>query len=129
MLIIFTDGASSGNPGPGWAMWVVKKDAQIEKARVRLDHCTNNEAEYLALIHALKYVQTEPELHKNESTIFFKLDSLLVVKQVNGEWKIKDARMRDYVQQVHSLVSQLKTHVSITHIPREKNLADSLKYD
>src|SRR3989344_1624745 len=78
MITVYTDGASSGNPGPGWAMYVIeesKVESQksevgatheshgisfnspvIIKNRIRLEHCTNNDAEYLAVIHALKHL-------------------------------------------------------------------------
>lgn len=122
--IVYTDGASSGNPGPGWAMWVI---GDIQK-RERLEHCTNNEAEYLAVIHALKYLQSNPALWKGEARIDFKLDSLLVVQQINGKWKIKDPRMRAFCAQIKELLSCFTIPAQFTHIPREGNKADALKY-
>ena len=72
--IVYTDGASSGNPGPGWAMWVVenpKSQIPITQKRERLEHCTNNEAEYLAVIHALQYLQRHSALWNSEQLIEF----------------------------------------------------------
>jgi len=129
MLIVFTDGASSGNPGPGWAMWVVQKENRLHKERAKLEYCTNNEAEYLSVLHALKWLISNNSWHSNEKNILFKLDSLLVVKQLNGEWKLKDARMRSYAGEAHTLVAQLDKKVTFTYIPREGNLADELKYE
>ncbi len=122
--IVYTDGASSGNPGPGWAMWVIE---DIQK-RERLEHCTNNEAEYLAVIHALKYLQSHPSLWKGEDRIDFKLDSLLVVQQINKKWKIKDSRMATFCTQIKELLKSFTIPAQFTHIPREGNKADALKY-
>jgi ribonuclease HI len=138
ILEIFTDGASSGNPGPGWAMWTIKmnpaeilrgnnKQETINK-RIKLIHCTNNEAEYLALIYALKDLLAHPQYLNGYQQISFNLDSKLVVEQVNGRWKIKEPRMRDFVVQINLLLPQFKLPVEIKHIHREKNLADKLKY-
>ena len=145
MITVYTDGASSGNPGPGWAMYVIEFSAPISpksplspllpslpiKNRVRLEHCTNNDAEYLAVIYALKYLSNESyKSHEtNESHWSFLLDSKLVVEQLNGRWKVKEARMREYILQIHELLGALKQKVSFTYIPREKNKADALKYD
>jgi len=123
-LIIYTDGASSGNPGPGWAMWVIGK---LQK-RQRLTHCTNNEAEYLAVVYALEELIKTPQLLQNYEKILFQIDSKLVVEQLNGRWKIKDARMREYVAKINLLTPQLKIPVVFQYIPREKNRADKLKY-
>ncbi len=136
ILEVFTDGASSGNPGPGWAMWAIKfkvsslkfkNKQEIINNRIKLDHCTNNEAEYLALINALKDLIAHPEYLNDYQQIKFNLDSKLVVEQVNGRWKIKETRMRDYVVEINLLLPQLKLPIEIKYIPREKNLADQLK--
>jgi len=133
-LVVFTDGASSGNPGPGFAMFVVTSyQLPVTKKRIALKHCTNNEAEYLAVVHALKYLIENPQIYKDCSSVLFRLDSKLVVEQLVGRWKIKDARMREFVRQVHELVHELNSQLPIpahfTHIPREENVADALKYE
>lgn len=135
MITVYTDGASSGNPGPGWAMYVIEesrvtgRESRVVKNRVRLELCTNNEAEYLAVVYALKHLLSVRELFANESVIPFLLDSKLVVEQLNGRWKVKEARMREFILQIHSLLNEVKTPVTFTYIPREKNKADQLKYD
>lgn len=139
MTTVYTDGACSGNPGPGWAMWVIESDVSLRaeplirgearqsQKRVKLDYCTNNEAEYLAVIYALKDLISHPNLAS--SPIHFMLDSKLVVEQINGKWKIKDARMKDFNAQISLLLAELKIPADFTHIPREQNKADQLKYD
>ena len=123
-LIVFTDGASSGNPGPGWAMYVIGK---LQK-RIRLEHCTNNEAEYQAVVSALEELIANPQLWQNYQQIQFKIDSNLVVQQLNGFFKIKNARMREYVLKINSLIGQITIPVIFQYIPREENRADKLKY-
>ena len=123
-LTIFTDGACSGNPGPGWAMYVI---ADLKK-RVRLDYCTNNEAEYKGVIYALEELVKNPKLFLDYQEILFKIDSNLVVQQLNGIFKIKNAKMREYVQAVNTLLTQISIPVHFQYIPREQNLADKLKY-
>lgn len=123
-LIVYTDGASKGNPGPGFAMFVI---GSIRK-RVKLDHCTNNEAEYKAVIYALDELIQNPALWQTRKAIEFKIDSKLVVEQLNGRFKVKNAKIREYISQINILLNQIPTPVFFQYIPREQNLADSLKY-
>ncbi|PJE63727.1 ribonuclease H [Candidatus Roizmanbacteria bacterium CG10_big_fil_rev_8_21_14_0_10_45_7] len=129
--IVYTDGASSGNPGPGWAMWVVenpKSQIPITQKRERLEHCTNNEAEYLAVIHALQYLQRHSALWNSEQLIEFRIDSKLVVEQINKRWRVKDPRMAAFCAQIKKLLTAFTIPAQFTHIPREGNKADALKY-
>ncbi len=123
-LIVYTDGASRGNPGPGWAMYVI---GALEK-RVKLDYCTNNEAEYQAVVSALQELIANPSLHQNFASVIFKIDSNLVVQQLNGRFKIKNAKLREYVTKVNFLLQELGKPVVFQYIPREQNRADRLKY-
>lgn len=123
-LIIYTDGASMGNPGPGFAMFVI---GDLKK-RIKLEHCTNNEAEYLAVIYALKELIASPVFYQDKEGIELRIDSNLVVQQLNGFFKIKDSRMREFVAQINLLLSQLPLPIIFKYIPRRENLADQLKY-
>ncbi|OGK66272.1 hypothetical protein A2209_00860 [Candidatus Roizmanbacteria bacterium RIFOXYA1_FULL_41_12] len=123
-LTVFTDGASSGNPGPGWAMYVIGKLSK----RVRMPHCTNNEAEYQAVVSALEELIASPELWQAYEQIRFKIDSNLVVQQLNGFFKVKNQRMREYVAKINLLTGVIKIPVIFQYIPREENRADKLKY-
>ena len=136
VLNIFTDGASSGNPGPGWAMWIMgkfqisnSKLQIIRRRRVRLDHCTNNDAEYKGVIYALEDLIKHTELYKDYNEIKFNIDSKLVVQQLNGIFKIKHPKMREYVFKVNGLLNQINLPIIFKYIPREENLADALKFD
>jgi ribonuclease HI len=141
ILTIFTDGGSKGNPGPAAIGIVCYDEHKKELFRYRKDIGlgTNNEAEYTAVITALELVKerffgqattTLKDPSNAVKGINFMCDSLLVVKQLLGEYKIKTPHIRDFVQKVSSLESELKIPVHYTHIPREQNkLADALVND
>lgn len=122
-LILFTDGGARGNPGPG-AIGIVIKDVNgkvIKEIGSHIGKCTNNEAEYKAIIAGITACH---EKKANELDCF--LDSLLVVSQLNGDFKVKDARLKAFWNQVKTLEKNFKK-VTYTHVPRAKNyLADKI---
>lgn len=132
-LKIFTDGGSKGNPGPA-AIGVVIYDASVEgkellKYREDIGVKTNNEAEYTAVIRALELV-LEKFSPRNPQRIDFYADSQLLVRQLNGEYKIKTAHIRDLIFKIRVLESQLRIPIYFHHVMREKNmLADALVND
>jgi ribonuclease HI len=116
-LIIYTDGASSGNPGPA-AIGAVIQDGQgrvISRISRRIGRTTNNQAEYRAIITAL-----EEAVRLGAGEVDIKSDSELVVKQLKGRYRVKKATLRPLYQEVVKLVGSLEAF-SITHIPREQN--------
>lgn len=119
-LIIYGDGGSRGNPGEAAYGFVIKsKDGEIlykEGKRIGID--TNNVAEYMAVLSALKYVEQEKI---NPEEIHFFLDSMLVVNQMTGNWKIKNERLRELLYSAKLIEKKLNCKVSFTAIPREKN--------
>lgn len=126
-LHIYTDGGSRGNPGPA-AIGVVIKDGSnqlIHQFSQTIGRATNNLAEYQAVIAALKWLIANknnlPSLSANWPINFF-LDSTLVVNQLNGLWKVKDANLRQQVIQIRQLEAGLSCPIQYTAIPREKNL-------
>lgn len=126
-LIIFTDGGSRGNPGiAGAGVYIIDQNGQeIHREYRYLGLKTNNEAEYLALNLALRYLQTQL---KSPCVLIFKLDSKLVVEQMNKNWQIKEARLRSLAAENWQILSTLPTLAcEIKHIPREENkIADLL---
>ena len=116
-LKIFTDGGARGNPGPA-AIGVLVCDAQGE---VLLEHsetigeATNNVAEYRALIEGLKRAH---ELDAEELDCF--LDSELVVKQLRGEYKLKNYQMQKLNDEVRKIEQKFQK-VSYTHMRREED--------
>ena len=122
-VVIYADGASRGNPGPA-AIGVIIKDKQgrlITSISRRIGRATNNQAEYRAIIAAL---EEATKLGANQVELLS--DSELVVRQINGEYRVKKATLKPLYQQVKQLQSQLKGF-TITHIPRHQNTeADGL---
>ncbi len=121
MLTIFTDGASLGNPGPMGIGIVIYRDGVIvEELSEYIGIGTNNIAEYSAVIKALETVHEMGELEAH-----VKSDSQLIVRQLNGEYKVKDPGLRPMHEKVVHLCKGLKVHFE--HIPREHNAeADAL---
>jgi len=121
--IVHTDGAARGNPGPA-AIGVVIEDAEgrtIYEASRALGIKTNNEAEYLALIVALEYLK---EARAEEAD--FRLDSELVVKQLKGEYRVKEPRLKLLHARATMLLNAVRKY-SFRHVRREKNArADEL---
>ena len=116
-LIIYTDGASSGNPGPA-SIGVVIQDGQgrvISRISRRIGHATNNQAEYTAIIAAL-----EEASRLGAEEVEVRADSELVVKQLNGQYKVKKTTLRPLYQKVVRLIGSLEAF-TITHIPRTQN--------
>ena len=124
-ITIYTDGGSRGNPGPA-AVGVY-----IETLGKKIGECigvrTNNDAEYEALILGLQKVKTFIGKEKAKKTeIVCLLDSELVVKQLNHEYKLKEPRIQQYFIEIWNLMLEYGK-VTFTHIPREKNkVADAL---
>jgi ribonuclease HI len=116
-LTIFSDGASQGNPGRA-AIGAVIQDGQgkvISTISQAIGHTTNNQAEYRAIIAAL-----EAAIKLGAEEVEVRADSELVVKQLNGRYKVKKASLRPLYQEVVRLTGALKAF-TITHIPREQN--------
>ncbi len=122
-VVIFTDGVAEPNPGPA-AIGATIKDEQgrlITAISQGIGRATNNQAEYRAIIAAL-----ENAIKLGASQVDMRSDSELVVRQINGRYRVKNASLKPLYQKVKQLQSQLKGF-TITHIPRRQNTeADSL---
>lgn len=119
---IYTDGGSRGNPGPsasGFVLLDLDDNILVDKGEY-LGITTNNQAEYTALKLALEEART---MGVSEIQVF--MDSLLVVNQMNGVFKIKNRDLWPIHDAIKKLASGFK-HISYTHVPRELNkLADA----
>ncbi len=117
-LHLYSDGGSRGNPGQA-AVGCVLFDPLKNEVLREYGECigveTNNIAEYRALITGLKIAE---EFHPNH--LICHLDSELVVKQLNGEYRVKMATFTPLVQEINELKSHFP-HVTFVYIPREKN--------
>lgn len=123
MLTLYTDGAARGNPGPAGAGWVIFDVAGkvVVKDFRYLGETTNNQAEYQALLSAL---QKAVELGATEVKVY--ADSELMVKQLKGEYKVKNEGLKPLFQQAIKLLCHFESS-SIDYVRRESNaIADAL---
>ena len=118
-FVIHTDGGARGNPGPAGIGVVIEKNgttyAEFGEA---IGETTNNVAEYTAVIKALQYLQSK-SVHVDQ--IEFILDSLLVVNQLMGKFKIKDTKLQTLAAQVKSLETICCGKVIYRAVRREFN--------
>jgi ribonuclease HI len=120
---IYIDGASSCNPGHAGAGLVAYDEFGHEVGRdsTYLGEMTNNMAEYEALVRALTKA-----LKSGVKNVSVYSDSLLVVNQVLGKYKIKNITLQKYAAEVKNLIRTFD-HFAVQYIPREKNkVADKL---
>ncbi len=122
-ILIHTDGAAKGNPGPAGIGCI----ARGEDGTVLFEHCryigetTNNVAEYRALIEGLTQA-----LKEEASDVRIESDSQLMVRQIQGIYRVKQPHLQKLFDEVVQLSRQLD-HFEITHVPREQNReADAL---
>jgi len=122
-FIIYTDGGSRGNPGASAIGAVVGEKEYFQS----IGHATNNVAEYSAVVFALKKAkQLLTKKVAKETNVELRTDSELLVRQLNGEYKIKDADLKPLFLDVWNLKLDFKS-VQFVHITRDKNKkADSL---
>lgn len=119
---LYTDGGSRGNPGPSAIGVIIKNEEQnVFELGKYLGSGTNNEAEYEAIVHGLNAA-----ISRNIKNIICHLDSELVVKQLNGLYKVKNENLKKYYDVCKKLVEKFDS-VKFVHIRREKNAeADGL---
>lgn len=116
-ITIFTDGGSRGNPGPAAAACVLvdEKNNRIEARGFYLGRATNNFAEYTALLRGL---QTAQQMKAKRVVVFS--DSELLVRQINGEYKVKNTDLQNLHSQSLALLRQFSDW-QVKHIAREEN--------
>jgi ribonuclease HI len=122
-VILYTDGAARGNPGPA-AIGIVLTDARgkvLQEFGERIGETTNNVAEYRALVRGLTLAAA---LHADEIEI--RTDSELMARQLDGAYRVKSANLKPLHDQARRALAQFAS-VSIQHIPRAQNRrADAL---
>jgi len=122
--LLHADGASLGNPGPGGAGAILYDETN--QVRAEISHylgsrVTNNEAEYQGLLEGLKKAQ-----EMGVRRIQIRMDSELVVRQVLGIYKVKNARLAVFFQEVMAVLANFDRY-EIAHVRREYNReADAL---
>ncbi|MBI1833718.1 MAG: ribonuclease HI family protein [Candidatus Andersenbacteria bacterium] len=113
---LFTDGGARGNPGPagiGYVLDIEGKDA-LERGEY-IGETTNNQAEYKALIAGLTLAQSE-----EVSELHCFLDSELVVKQMNGQYRVKHVDMKPLHKEAKRIAADF-TKITFAHVLRSKN--------
>jgi len=123
-LHLFSDGGSRGNPGQSAIAYILEDPIRgivLKEFKERIGVETNNVAEYRALIEGLKGA-----LEFQPNRLICHLDSELVVKQLNGEYRVKMPTLQPFFEEIQALASELPD-VVFAHIPREDNYrADAL---
>lgn len=119
---IYGDGGSRGNPGPAGSGAIIRNEAGETVATVSefLGVATNNVAEYTAVLRALEKLAQMLESKASEAEVRVCMDSMLVVKQMTGEWKLKHPGLKPLAQRVGELVCLFKS-VSFEHVYRDFN--------
>ena len=124
-LVIYTDGASRGNPGPASYGFTISDDSGklVYEEGKYIGVTTNNVAEYTAVLEAFRFIK---ENVKESVEIELYADSKLVAEQLSGKWKVKHPNLKLLFTQIKILEMELGG-VLHTHVPREKNtVADAL---
>lgn len=120
---LYTDGASRGNPGKGGAGAVLynEKGETVAGIKEFLGVCTNNTAEYKALILGL-----EEALRNGCRTLHIFMDSELLVRQISGRYRVKNENLKILMKEVKRLLSFFNEY-TVEHVERSKNkVADQL---
>lgn len=116
-IVVYADGGSRGNPGPA-AIGVVVGTREYGEY---LGRQTNNQAEYYALIFALKKLkQLVGKKRARETEVEIRMDSELVTKQMNGRYKIIEPELQPLFLEVWNLKIDFK-RIDFVHVPRGEN--------
>lgn len=119
---LYTDGGARGNPGPAACAFVICKmdDTVVKKYGFYAGETTNNQAEYRALLAGL-----EEAGKQGIKRLYVFMDSELIIKQINGEYKVKNAELLPHYQNAKALSDEFQ-EISFTHVPRALNkIADA----
>ena len=117
MIVAYIDGGARGNPGPaGYGVRIEDEmGALIEEFNGFLGSATNNVAEYNGLLAALRYAQAN-----GHRTLRVKSDSELLVKQMKGEYRVKNAGLQPLYQEACAMAKALD-RIVFEHVRREQN--------
>ncbi len=116
MITAYIDGGARGNPGPaGYGVHIELPDGSIEELHGGIGIATNNVAEYNGLLAALQWALRHEQPH-----VLIRADSELLVKQMRGEYKVKNPGLLPLVAKARLLIGQLG-RVEFEHVRREQN--------
>jgi ribonuclease HI len=117
MITIYTDGGSRGNPGPaGYGVHIVSPDGSaLAEIKGALTHATNNVAEYEGLLAGLRWA-----IDRGEAQVRVRSDSELLVRQMRGEYRVKNPGLQPLYEEARRLVARIG-RVTFEHVRREQN--------
>ena len=120
--IAYTDGACRGNPGPsGCGVHLLLPGGDEARLKKYIGHATNNQAEYQAMILALREL-----VRRDAKDVCLRADSELMVKQMRGEYRVKNENIKPLYEEAKALVRTL-SKIKFEHVRREYNtVADAL---
>jgi ribonuclease HI len=126
-IVIHTDGGARGNPGPSACAFVIEDNGKIiHKGSKNLGINTNNFAEYSAVLLALEWIKNNMPKFAGKPICLYS-DSELMVRQLNGIYKIKNENLKILNEKISSLVKKLNLNICYKHVLRHNNkTADQL---
>jgi len=116
-LIVYTDGAARGNPGPAGAGVYIEDESgeSVEQITQYLGETTNNVAEYRALLLGLEHAET-----LGARAVEIRADSELMIRQMTGEYRVRNPGLQDLNRRARTLERSFE-HVEYVHVRRDKN--------
>ncbi len=126
-IIFYSDGGARGNPGPAAYGFLVyqKPDVLLYKEGKTLGNNTNNVAEYTGVLQALTWIKNNINTPLEKITGY--LDSELIVKQLSGEYRVKNDTLKELFANVKQQEAHLAVPIRYIHVPRAQNKeADAL---
>ena len=120
--IVHSDGGARGNPGPAAIGVVIEKEngEMIEEISEAIGDTTNNIAEYTAVLRGLQVLEVLFGAKVSEMEVYWRLDSELVVKQLAGEYKVKNPGLRPLYEEIRDLRARFPK-LTLKHVRREEN--------
>jgi len=126
-FILYSDGACRGNPGPSSYGVIAHLSDHVEVGRggMFLGSGTNNSAEWQGAVAAIQFAREtlDSPMGPGVGHVILRMDSLLVVKQLMGAWKIKQPHLKIFYDQARATVLSLNVPIRFEWIPREQNSA------
>ena len=120
---LYCDGASRGNPGPASIGAILLKENQEEPVATvseAIGTATNNEAEYRSLLAGTRAFLNMVGAELTDSLLQIRMDSELVVKQIKGEYRVKNEKLKSFYTDIKSVLAQIPNW-NIQHVRRELN--------
>ena len=121
-ITLIFDGGSRGNPGPSAFCYILMDDGGILCIHSEyIGIATNNLSEYVGFLNGLRYLVNFVDPSK--SVLKIKTDSELIVKQMKGDYSIRNPKLKELADEIKFILSRFKDF-DLSHIPRSENLAD-----